>query len=137
MKLGESVGTQGEFLDGFEKGGVIESGLKEPLGYVISRLSEPVDAPARKSTIRPRLHFKNPDFTSRTIMEVMASDRLGLLYDILQALTTLRLQITQAIIDTDGEVANDQILFTDEHGQQVLDNFQLGQIRNAVIQAIE
>jgi [protein-PII] uridylyltransferase len=67
---------------------------------------------------------------------VEASDRPGLLYDILKSLTDCGLNITQAVINTVDGVAHDAFQVTGPEGERVLDVTQQEQVRSAVTAAI-
>jgi len=85
-----------------------------------------VDGP---SHIVPRITFDANISPDSTMMHVEAADRLGLLHDILHAVTEAGLNIRQATIETEGELARDSIHVTDEQGQKVLDPHRLEVLR--------
>jgi [protein-PII] uridylyltransferase len=84
---------------------------------------------AEPSLSPPRIMFDNRTSAVHTLVQVEATDRLGLLYDILQTLADSGLDITQAQIHTDGDVARDIIHVKDAHGKKVLDPRQLEALR--------
>src|SRR5262245_19996109 len=77
----------------------------------------------------PRITFDNHSFTTSTIVCVEAPDRLGLLYDILQTLADKGLEIRQATIETDDDLARDRIHVTDAHGGKVMEAARLHDLR--------
>jgi [protein-PII] uridylyltransferase len=84
---------------------------------------------------QPTVTFDNyiPEYTT---MRVEATDRLGLLYDILQALADCGLNIDQAVIDTDDGVARDTFHLTDLNHRPITHPPQLELIRTKVREAI-
>jgi UTP:GlnB (protein PII) uridylyltransferase len=80
---------------------------------------------ASPSLMSPRIVCDSDTSHSSTIVQIEAADRLGLLYDILQAIVDAGLNIKQARIETEGQVARDIIHVTDEQGQKLLDRGRL------------
>jgi UTP:GlnB (protein PII) uridylyltransferase len=76
---------------------------------------------APRTTVAPRIRCDNNDSPVATVVRVEAADRLGLLYDILEALADAGLDIKQATIETTSGWARDQILVTDERGQKLVE----------------
>jgi UTP:GlnB (protein PII) uridylyltransferase len=56
-----------------------------------------------------------------TLVHVQAADRLGLLYDVLQAIADAGLDVTEAGIATEHGRACDLIHVVDERGQKLVD----------------
>jgi len=79
--------------------------------------------------VPPRIVIENDGPGSATLVRVEASDRLGLLYDILQSIADSGLNITQARIETQGDLAHDSLYVTDTHGQKVLETCRLEELR--------
>ena len=92
-------------------------------------LAPPAPVPAR-------ITFDNNSSPDTTLVQVIASDRLGLLYDILQSITDAGLNITQALIETDDDLAHDLIHVTDSTGQKLLDSRRLEQLRQGLEKAL-
>jgi len=88
------------------------------------------------SPLPPRISFDNDASALSTMVRVAAADRLGLLYDILQTLADCGLNITQARIETDDDLAHDIIHVTDAHGQKVLDPLRLEVLRSRIEAAL-
>jgi [protein-PII] uridylyltransferase len=84
----------------------------------------------------PFLRFDNEGSSDCTILRMEAPDRLGLLADILQALADSGLNIAQAFIDTDDDLAHDVFHFTDIAGLKILDPAHLRFIRRRLLEAI-
>jgi [protein-PII] uridylyltransferase len=79
--------------------------------------------------------FENHD-PACTIVKVEALDRLGLLQDILEALSQSELNVVQALIDTDDEIARDLFYVTDIRGGKVVEQARLELIRTRVLQEV-
>jgi [protein-PII] uridylyltransferase len=84
----------------------------------------------------PYVCFDNEGSSDCTILRLEAHDRLGLLADILQALADSGLNIAQAFIDTDEDLAQDLFHFTDVAGLKIIDPAQLRFIRRRLLDAI-
>jgi [protein-PII] uridylyltransferase len=67
-----------------------------------------------------------------TIVHIEASDRLGLLYDVLQALAELGLNIKQAAVQTEKNVAKDSFHVTDSTGEKITESSRLAEIRSRI-----
>lgn len=83
----------------------------------------------------PRLRFET-GHAAHTVLEVEATDRVGLLYDILQAVADAGLGVLQASVETDGDVARDTFQLTDADGGAVTDAGRLAALRQAIESAI-
>jgi [protein-PII] uridylyltransferase len=86
--------------------------------------------------VRPLVVLDNQTSPEFTIVNIEASDRLGLLYDILHVLDELRLNVAQADIDTDDDIACDVLCVTDVHGRKIVDPSQLRLIGDGVREAL-
>ncbi len=84
----------------------------------------------------PRITFDNEAAPGATVLRIEAADRLGLLYDLLQALADAGFNVTQAEIETDGEAARDAIHITGADGQKLLDPVRLHELRRGLEKAI-
>ena len=90
-------------------------------------------APGR---VAPRIGCDNVTSTSSTIVHVEATDRLGLLYDILQAISDQGLNIRQARVCTENHIARDTFHITDVQGNKLNGNGQLGSLLGALKSAL-
>ncbi|MBF0457020.1 MAG: [protein-PII] uridylyltransferase [Nitrospirae bacterium] len=63
--------------------------------------------PVRKSIFKPMLEVDNESNAQYTIFEVMASDRVGLLYDITRIFASHSLNILMARVNTESDLAHD------------------------------
>jgi len=128
-------------------GAVNETRLREMTFLLEGALSEPprfasvwacsrhkfLAPPAR---FAPRIAFDNTVSPAATLVRVEAVDRIGLLYDILQAIADAGLNITQARIETDHELAHDTVHVTDDRGGKVLDPQRLETLRTTLETAL-
>jgi len=73
---------------------------------------------------------------NRTIIDIEAEDRIGLLYDITQALTELRLDVSLAKILTEKGAAIDTFYVTEENGLKVLDPERRARVEETLREAI-
>jgi [protein-PII] uridylyltransferase len=113
-------------------GPVSDSRLREMTFLLDGALSEPprfasVWACSRHkflappSSVSPRILYDNLVSPDSTVVYIESADRLGLLYDILQAMADSGFNIKQARIETREALACDTIHITDRDGQKVLD----------------
>jgi len=129
------------------RGAVNETRLQEMKFLLDGALSEPprfasVWACSRHkflaapTPLAPCITFDNDTSPAHTLVRIEAADRLGLLYDILQALADSELNVTQARIETDDDLARDTIHVIDECGQKMLDPRRLKTLRASLEAAI-
>ena len=71
----------------------------------------------------------SPEFT---IINIEASDRLGLLYDVLRVLDDMRLNVAQAEIDTEDGIVCDVLYVNDIHGGKILDPSHIRMIHDSL-----
>ena len=82
-----------------------------------------------------KIFWDNQSSEKRTIVEVRASDRLGLAYRIANALATLDLDIAFAKVATEKHLALDIFYITEASGRKLTDE-QLPQIETALYEAL-
>ena len=90
----------------------------------------------RPAPVQPRVAFDNDALPDSTLLRVEADDRLGLLYDLLQALADAGLAVSQARIETDNSMAHDLLHVTDARGEKLLDPRRQEEIRAAIEAAL-
>jgi [protein-PII] uridylyltransferase len=83
--------------------------------------------------IRPEVAVDNDSSDFFTVVEVRASDRLGLLYDIAVALDSLQLDVHMAKIDTHGLKVFDMFYVRGENGRKVTDAVRIKEIVSLVL----
>jgi UTP:GlnB (protein PII) uridylyltransferase len=84
----------------------------------------------------PALTFDNDRFDDYTVLQVEAPDRVGLLHDILEAISTCDVDIVHAVIVTEEDEAADVFFMTGTDGRKIRDATRLEQIRDAVRAAL-
>jgi [protein-PII] uridylyltransferase len=84
----------------------------------------------------PRIGCDNATSPNSTIVHVEAADRLGLLYDILQAISDQGLNIRQARVSTENHLARDTFHVADSEGNKLSANGQLGSLLAALKSAL-
>jgi [protein-PII] uridylyltransferase len=87
-------------------------------------------------TVPPRVIVDNKASATYTVIEVNGRDRLGLLYDVTAAITSLSLQIASAHISTYGERVVDVFYVKDVFGLKVEHEGKIAEIRRALLDAV-
>jgi [protein-PII] uridylyltransferase len=83
-----------------------------------------------------RVRFDNDSSDSRTIIDVEAEDRVGLLYAISQAMSELNLDISSAKISTGRGAAIDSFYVVEENREKVLDKARQQEIERKIRKAV-
>ena len=84
----------------------------------------------------PRVVIDNRASNSHTVLEVNGRDRPGLLHDVTAAISAQGLQIASAHVTTYGVRAVDVFYVKDVFGLKVENERKLGQLRDALLQAL-
>jgi [protein-PII] uridylyltransferase len=98
---------------------LVEGALSEPPRFASVWACSRHKVLATQSAVVPRVTFDNDSSEESTVVQVVAADRIGLLYDILQALADAGLNIKQAHIETELDLARDTIHVTDSRGEKL------------------
>ena len=83
-------------------------------------------------TVEPRVIIDNQSSNRFTVIEINGLDRIGLLYDLTEALYKLNLNIASAHITTFGEKVIDVFYVTDLTGAKIENKTRHKQIENAL-----
>jgi [protein-PII] uridylyltransferase len=86
---------------------------------------------------KPRVYLSNDPFTKRSLLEVIAPDRPGLLARMGQIFMDFDLTLETAKILTEGEKVNDIFYLTDKNGEPISDPDICTRLRNSVISELE
>jgi [protein-PII] uridylyltransferase len=118
----------------------IERRLLEVLGgelsveALIASRRKLLPAPARIQP--PSVRISNEDSDLYSIVDVVAQDRPGLLYDITRALADLGLNVAMSRVSTQASRISDAFYVTDQ-GLKILDTERREEIRSALLAAVE
>ena len=115
---------------------LLEGGLTEPPRFASTWARHSHKHLPRAAQSTAIVTFNNTESPDRTIVTVEASERLGLLHDILEVMNENRLNITEALIDTVDDVARDIFFVTDEQKNKVTTPQQLKAIERAMVEAL-
>ena len=115
---------------------LVEGALSEPPRFASVWACSRHKYLAAPSQFKARIFFDNQSSASATVLRVEASDRLGLLYDILQTAADSGLNITQALVQTEANVARDVFHLTDENGQKISELLRLEELKRSLEAAL-
>lgn len=121
--------------------------LEEIRGMLQHLLNHPEETPEKVQrqmarqlkhfNIRTQVLFHSDPHNPRTVMEVITSDRPGLLSRIARALAVCQVRLLNAKIATFGERVEDIFFITDQHGQPLGDEAQKSCLTVRITQALE
>jgi [protein-PII] uridylyltransferase len=97
---------------------------------------KPLRSKASAFRIRPKVLFDNEASRIATVVEVECLDRVGLLYDVTQALYESGLSITTAMVATYGERAVDVFYVRDGFGHKIIHPDRLAAIETRLNKAL-
>lgn len=98
------------------------------------RRPDPQPVVGRRGT---RVSFDNEISTTATVVEVSATDSLGLLCRVAHALSEQGLDITSSKVQTLGDQAVDSFYVRDLHGAKITDTAHLDEIRRGVLHSLD
>jgi [protein-PII] uridylyltransferase len=119
-----------------QMGFLLEGALSEPPRFASVWACSRHKYLAPASRVVPEITFDNNTSPHYTVLHIETPDRLGLLYDILQAIADCGLNIKQARIETENDLARDTIHVTGASGQKVLQQNQLDSLRGRLESAL-
>ncbi|PYI83084.1 MAG: hypothetical protein DME26_15740 [Verrucomicrobia bacterium] len=115
---------------------LLEGALSEPPRFASVWACSRHKFLAAPSLIAPQITFDNDTSLDSTLVHIIAADRLGLLYDILQAIADAGLNIKQARIATERNLALDTIHVTDERGQKLSGKGRIESLHERLVAAL-
>jgi [protein-PII] uridylyltransferase len=98
--------------------------------------SEPTATDVANSATAPVVLLDNAQSEDYTVLEVQAPDRLGLLHDILEAISACNVDIAHAIVVTEDRAAADIFFLHETDGRKIHDAARLELIRTGVLAAL-
>jgi [protein-PII] uridylyltransferase len=116
---------------------LIDGGLSEPPRFVSTWACHSHKYQPKQTRVPTTVTFNNDDSRDQTILTVEATERLGLLHDMLQALGEHHLNINEAMIDTVDNIARDIFYVTDEQKRKIVDESRLALIQRTIIEALD
>ncbi|MBF8268876.1 MAG: glnD [Gammaproteobacteria bacterium] len=126
------------------KGGERTNAIKEMLLQELTNLDKPIRKISRMEKrqlrnfpIATTVSFSQDESNNRTVMEVIASDRVGLLSRIGMAMESCAISLQNAKIATYGEKVEDIFFITDHDNKMITDQAKLDSLRDTIIDALE
>ncbi len=117
--------------------GLIEKAQRGELDFANELPRRRVVSRGRDVAIAPSVFVDNQVSATASVIEINARDRLGLLYDILGALTDCQLQVMTAHIATYGKKAVDVFYVKDAYGIKIIHRKKLAEIQRALLMACD
>jgi [protein-PII] uridylyltransferase len=102
----------------------------------LQHASTPAAADIAKTAGTSLVSIDNERSDDYTVLEILAADRVGLLHDVLEAISAGDVDIAHAIIVTEEGEAADVFFLTGTDGKKICDTKRLKQIREAVLTAL-
>jgi [protein-PII] uridylyltransferase len=94
----------------------------------------PATLPSKGARFEPSLAFDSESSTSATLIQIVAEDRPGLLYDLASAMSREGCNIEVVLIDTEAHKAIDVFYVTSAGAK--LDSEHQGRLRERLLQAL-
>ena len=115
---------------------LLEGALNDPPRFVSMWASQFHKSIEAIKGAAPTVEIDNECSLTYSVMRVEASDRLGLLCDILEGLAGCGVNVAQALVHTESTIARDIFYLTDIEGQKITNPLWLSAIRKSVLEAI-
>lgn len=100
------------------------------------RSYRPLGASAAEPPVRPTVRVDNELSQHATVIEIEASDGIGVLYRITRAIADLDLDVRSAKVQTLGRTVVDSFYLRDRTGAKVTDERQLAELERAIVHAL-
>ena len=101
--------------------------------FTTRNLSLPLDRRDRKLFVPPRVEIENDISKEHTVIDIYATDRIGLLYKITSTLASMDLSIHTAKVSTKVDQAVDVFYVKDLEGRKVTEAGELERIREKLL----
>lgn len=115
---------------------LLEGALSDPPRFASFWTSEFLKILPPATEENPKVTFDNEYSPEHTVVRIETADRLGLLHDLLYALSEFGLNIAQALVETDHHKACDIFYVTDLKGARILIPETLEELRKALFKAV-
>ena len=117
---------------------ILTGGEVDLLGLIAKNRAAPTIYKSLDGEKIPALvEVDNGTSDTRTLIDLQAEDRIGLLYDISSALTTLNLHVYLAKVSTEKGAAIDTFYVTERWGAKVLDPARQAEIKEKLLAAMQ
>ena len=120
----------------------VESSLEQVLrgevavGELVRRRRRPVGMTRPPSRKQPRVLVSNTESELYTLVDVIADDRLGLLYDATRPIGEHGFEIYISKAATIKDQVRDTFYLKDENGKKIRDSDRLERLRKAILEAV-
>ncbi len=92
---------------------------------------------AREVNVEPQVFIDNQVSAQASVIEINATDRIGLLHDVLAAMEACQLQVMTAHVATYGTKAVDVFYVKDNYGFKIVHYNKIAAVQQALVSAIE
>ena len=106
------------------------------VGDLVRRRRRPVSTTRPPSRKPPRVLISNTESEFYTLVDVIADDRIGLLYDVTRTLGEQGVEIFISKAATIKDQVTDAFYVKDEEGKKIKDPMLLERLRNALLEAV-
>jgi [protein-PII] uridylyltransferase len=115
--------------------GALEGVLSDKVHLVdlFSKRKKTLPRRKRKTSVPTEVRFDNSASESYTVIDLVAQDRVGLLFSVTFLLSNFDLGIQKAKVSTEGEVARDSIYVYGRDGGKITDERQLEEIKEMLV----
>jgi len=107
------------------------------VGELVRRRRRPVGTTRPPSRKEPRVLISNTESEFYTLVDVIADDRLGLLYDVTRTIGEHGFEIYISKAATIKDQVTDTFYLKDGHGKKIKDDKRLDRLREALLEAVK